>query len=195
MRDAEFLVKNALTITVVDHHRSGKIVHEKLAALSASHKSLYYCKYSEKLSAAQLAWDWANGDVPRPPIIDYVGDRDLFTFSLPNSRAINKVLHVENFTRGFGKLLDYIAVEGGKPVPSMVQRGVLYLKESDLITTQLASLARAATVSTLLAGETTPREYSVLVANVPINRSDVGDAIMEGNAGDPLCNHVVIQFR
>lgn len=40
------------------------------------------------MSGAQLAWDFFHLDKPRPKLVDYVADRDLWRFDLPLSRAI-----------------------------------------------------------------------------------------------------------
>jgi hypothetical protein len=39
-------------------------------------------------SGAQLAWDFFHPGKPRPKLVDYVGDRDLWRFELPYSREI-----------------------------------------------------------------------------------------------------------
>lgn len=39
-------------------------------------------------SGAQIAWDFFHPDKPRPKLVDYVADRDLWRFDLPESRAI-----------------------------------------------------------------------------------------------------------
>lgn len=39
-------------------------------------------------SGAQIAWDYFMGSA-RPPLVDYVGDRDLWLFKLPKSRQVN----------------------------------------------------------------------------------------------------------
>ena len=39
-------------------------------------------------SGAQIAWDFFHPGKPRPVLVDYVADRDLWKFELPDSRAI-----------------------------------------------------------------------------------------------------------
>lgn len=43
-------------------------------------------------SGAQIAWDYFHG-TPRPKIIDYVGDRDLWKFELENTKAVCEGLY------------------------------------------------------------------------------------------------------
>jgi len=41
-------------------------------------------------SGAGITWDWLHGnDEPRPPLVDYVEDRDLWRFALPRSKEVN----------------------------------------------------------------------------------------------------------
>lgn len=47
------------------------------------------CVFDMERSGAQLAWDYAFPGEPRPLAVEYVADRDLWRFELPESRAIN----------------------------------------------------------------------------------------------------------
>lgn len=44
-------------------------------------------------SGAQIAWDFFHPGAPRPRLIDYVADRDLWRFWMPASRAVSACLH------------------------------------------------------------------------------------------------------
>lgn len=65
-------------LLVLDHH----ITAEK--ALSG----LPYAYFDMKKSGAVLAWEWAH-DHPVPWLLDYIQDKDLWTWALPMSREIN----------------------------------------------------------------------------------------------------------
>lgn len=51
-----------------------------------------YALFDLDKSGAGLAWDFFNPGIPREPPIDYVEDRDLWRFKLPNSREVNASL-------------------------------------------------------------------------------------------------------
>jgi hypothetical protein len=63
---------------VLDHH----ITAEKALA------GLPYAYFDMKKSGAVLAWEWAH-DHPVPWLLDYIQDKDLWTWALPSSREIN----------------------------------------------------------------------------------------------------------
>jgi hypothetical protein len=169
----------ARTLTILDHHRSGKVVAEDLAVHASDRGLPYTSIYTESLSGAQIAWDWAHEGTPRPEVIDYVGDRDLWAFLLPDSRAVNKALYIEGHTRGFGPLTALRWSKGGGVDALVALRGGAYLRYEEQVVARLASNARLATIAALPPGETAPREYCVKVVNTSILLSEVGEAVME----------------
>ena len=72
---------NALSskMVVLDHHKTAKEACEGLP----------YCVFDMERSGAGLAWDHFNPETPRPKLVDYVEDRDLWRFKLPDSHAIH----------------------------------------------------------------------------------------------------------
>ncbi|HSC55838.1 MAG TPA: DHHA1 domain-containing protein [Nitrospira sp.] len=65
-------------LLVLDHH----ITAEKALA------GLPYAYFDLKKSGAVLAWEWAH-DHPVPWLLEYIQDKDLWTWALPQSREIN----------------------------------------------------------------------------------------------------------
>jgi uncharacterized protein len=65
-------------LLVLDHH----ITAEKALA------GLPYAYFDLKKSGAVLAWEWAH-DHPVPWLLEYIQDKDLWTWALPLSREIN----------------------------------------------------------------------------------------------------------
>lgn len=68
----------ATSLAVLDHHKTAE----------ADLAGLDFCKFDMNRSGAGLAWDVLHADEPRPKLVDYVEDRDLWRFSLPDARAI-----------------------------------------------------------------------------------------------------------
>src|SRR4026208_2245854 len=74
----ETMAAQTQTLLVLDHH----ITAEKALA------GLPYAYFDMKKSGAVLAWEWAH-EQPIPWLLDYIQDKDLWTWMLPSSREIN----------------------------------------------------------------------------------------------------------
>jgi len=81
-------------VTVIDHHPTAlpelKGVICGLDAADPGGK-LIAC-WDRESSAAVLAWRWLSSE-PVPELLQYIQDRDLWRWKLPNSRAINAALY------------------------------------------------------------------------------------------------------
>jgi oligoribonuclease NrnB/cAMP/cGMP phosphodiesterase (DHH superfamily) len=78
----EGMAKEASAIQVLDHHITAQ---EALGGLP-------YVHFDLEKSGAVLAWEWAHGTSP-PWLLQYVQDKDLWTWKLPGSREINAGLN------------------------------------------------------------------------------------------------------
>lgn len=72
----ERIAKTANSLLVLDHHKTAQSELEGLP----------YCTFDMARSGAGLAWDELHGN-PRPRLVDYVEDRDLWRWALPDSKA------------------------------------------------------------------------------------------------------------
>lgn len=79
--DLEAMAAETKELLILDHH----ITAEK--ALTG----LSYAYFDLKKSGAVLAWEWAHGSAA-PWLLQYVQDKDLWTWALPGSREINATL-------------------------------------------------------------------------------------------------------
>lgn len=77
----EEIAKSAAAIQVLDHHITAQ---QALAGLA-------YVTFDLNKSGAVLAWEWTHR-TPPPWLLQYVQDKDLFTWRLPRSREINAAL-------------------------------------------------------------------------------------------------------
>lgn len=80
----------ARSIVVLDHHKTAR---EALDGLP-------FCTFDMERSGAGLAWDILNPGQPRPWIVDYAEDRDLWRWALPDSREVNAWLQSLPLTLG-----------------------------------------------------------------------------------------------
>jgi len=89
-------------VVVLDHHKTnldicGSIFSEDFGIGGwAANLELVF---DMNRAGCQIAWDWittqtqeSNGSVPRPWFLEYIADRDLWTWLLPNSKLINSAL-------------------------------------------------------------------------------------------------------
>lgn len=75
----EALNDAASKLTVLDHDKTAE----------AELQGLPYCVFDMQRSGAGLAWDYFHPTQPRPWIVDYVEDRDLWRFKLPDSELVS----------------------------------------------------------------------------------------------------------
>lgn len=73
---------------VLDHHKTAQ----------AELEGLHYCTFDMGRSGAGIAWDHFHPGTARPWIVDYVEDRDLWRFSLPNSEEVSLAIRLTPHT-------------------------------------------------------------------------------------------------
>jgi uncharacterized protein len=140
----EQMRKTARSILVLDHHKSaaedlayrggnfginiaewtGAVTWERHMdnALQDDMENAFgtvYCLFDMNRSGAGIAWDFFHPGVPRPKIVDYAEDRDLWRFALPWSREVAAAVFsyaytFENWDRLFFlvQALESIVAEG-----------------------------------------------------------------------------------
>lgn len=74
----EKMAAEAKSIRVLDHHKTAE----------ADLSGLPFCTFDMLRSGAGLAWDELHGG-ERPALVDYVEDRDLWNWKLPDSREVS----------------------------------------------------------------------------------------------------------
>ncbi len=77
----ESMAAASKALVVLDHHITAQ---QALADLP-------YAYFDLRKSGAVLAWEWAH-DRPVPWLLEYIQDKDLWTWALPGSREINAAL-------------------------------------------------------------------------------------------------------
>lgn len=81
------LKAEAESLIVLDHHKS----HREACA------GLDFCTFDMNRSGAKMAWDHFNF-LSSPWLVNYVQDRDLWKFELPDSKAINAYIMCQEMT-------------------------------------------------------------------------------------------------
>lgn len=96
----EQMIAQAKSLWVIDHHKTAA---EDLAFLP---KVSYYdddlpkaaAFFDMERSGAGLAWDFFHAGKPRPAIVNYAEDRDLWRFNLPGSREVSAFIFSHDYT-------------------------------------------------------------------------------------------------
>ena len=96
------LCSRCARVVVLDHHKTnmdicGRIFTNKE---DSNWSANLYLIFDMKRAGCQIAWDWITCQLPdsnsetreRPWFLEYIADRDLWTWRLPNSKLINSAL-------------------------------------------------------------------------------------------------------
>jgi oligoribonuclease NrnB/cAMP/cGMP phosphodiesterase (DHH superfamily) len=159
----------AKQITIVDHHKSA---FDMFLANETFLKTLENVEIILKMeySGCQLTWDYFYPDIARPWFVDYVGDRDLWKWELPNSREINSAFyHCEYINDRKLELLDEL---NNEDIDKLINIGKTVIEvQNKIINTQLKQSIECI----FNVGET---KYNVRVGCINRDlRSDLGNAM------------------
>lgn len=158
------LANDANYLVVLDHHKSAE---RELQDLNLCEKGEIV--FDMERSGAQIAWDYLFNE-PRPWIVDYVADRDLWRNVLPGTKEVSQALWFDGYYSSVEKLDSTI---DAKP-EDFVQRGAALLEYKNSEVQNYADHARPTEM--VANGEV----YRVHLAGCPRQyRSDVGNIIAE----------------
>lgn len=183
-------VKQANTILVLDHHKTAA---EDLKGLLAPGDGFYESDsyrpdcwrvgleqlderpvraiFDMERSGAQLAWDFFVSHMPRPPLVDYVGDHELWRFALPLSREINAYISAYEYRFGEWDHLDR-QMRNQMDVQDVADLGGAIERKRRK---DVAELVRVCRRTMVIGGHTVP------VANIPYTlTSDAGHLMAKG---------------
>ncbi|MBS2035358.1 phosphoesterase [bacterium] len=133
---------------VLDHHKSA----------SDDLKNLDWAQFDMAKSGARLAWEYWHPQLPLPELLAYIEDRDLWRWSLPESREVSLALqcYPQQFEVWAGLSVDDLRAEG---------RAILNFQTQQV--TRAVSRARMLDVG----GHTVP------VVNSCLLQSEIGDEL------------------
>jgi hypothetical protein len=119
------ICKTAKNVVILDHHKTSIDAFELCKSICPV--NLHVILDNER-SGCQITWDYFH-QLPRPWFVDYTGDRDLWTWKLPNSREITQVFFENNmldpyYLDNITKLIKYT----GEQINDLVKEGSLLLK-------------------------------------------------------------------
>jgi uncharacterized protein len=154
----EEIIRWADHVTILDHHKTAEA---DLADLK--HAKIVF---DMDRSGAGITWDFFFPDKPRPALINYVEDRDLWRFALPKSREVHSAL--ASYEYDFDVWTELME----RPIESFFQDGET-LERKHL--QDIRALLPVVTREMVIGGHRVP------VANMPITMtSDAGNQLAKG---------------
>jgi oligoribonuclease NrnB/cAMP/cGMP phosphodiesterase (DHH superfamily) len=96
------IIKNSNSVHWIDHHKTAQPFVDYLRKCSEPNNDIgvegaLQFSFDNNRSGAGLTWDYFFPSQPRPWIVDYVEDRDLWAKKLPSSDIINAYISVLEF--------------------------------------------------------------------------------------------------
>ncbi|GGF73609.1 Oligoribonuclease NrnB or cAMP/cGMP phosphodiesterase, DHH superfamily [Mameliella alba] len=173
----ERMAKSARSILVLDHHKTAEAElagMDRPAETWAKHVSAAgnpAVLFDMERSGAQMAWDYLHRTA-RPPLVDYVADRDLWRWQMQGSREINAV--IQSLEQDFANwdALAHRLKSGPAPSGGVIQEGEAILRVHDKLVRQVIDVTRR---NMVIGGHVVP------VANGPYAlASDVAGTMAEG---------------
>jgi oligoribonuclease NrnB/cAMP/cGMP phosphodiesterase (DHH superfamily) len=163
------ICKTANNVVILDHHKT---------AIDALEVNKQKCPDNLHLilditkSGCQITWDYFFPGCKRPWFIDYVGDRDLWLWKLPNSKEINQVFFDNNmfdayYLDNITKLLDYTEEQ----INDIIKEGTILLKVQKK---QMDTAIYRSLEATIKVNETT---YNIWLGTTYGDRSELGNLL------------------
>jgi uncharacterized protein len=135
-----------------------------------------YVEFDMTRSGAQIAWDFFHSS-PRPTLVDYVADRDLWRFALPDSRAVSAALFSHSYNLENWNHLAQIIAEPTTRASFILQGKAIERKHHK----DVAELVRVTRRDMVIGGARVP------VANVPYTMASDAGALMAKDAPFAAC--------
>lgn len=159
------MLVSANNIVIIDHHKTAE---EELFSFQA--RGLFI-RFDSSKSGGRLTWEHFHRDGPAPWLVAYTEDRDLWRWSLPNSREINAAL--ASYPRDFQTWEQLAGADAGcKSWGSLIEQGTAILRYQQQQIEAVCAHARQADIA----------GHKVLAANTPIMQSEVAGKLAEGRA-------------
>jgi len=185
------MVRQARSILILDHHKTAQAdltgfpgplasrdlgpwdshIRQVRSGLAGRNTSTPSVLFDMDRSGAQLAWDFFHPGKPRPALIDYVADRDLWWFVLPQSREVSA--WIASYPFAFADW-DFLAAELDRDMGVLraANDGRAILRSRDK---ELADLLEVVQRPMVIGGHRVP------VANLPFSMaSDAAGKLAEG---------------
>jgi len=155
------MADKAASIRVLDHHLTAQ---NDLAGLEVRN-GFDFCTFDMNRSGAGLAWDLLHAGTPRPWLVNYVEDRDLWKFALPKSKEVNAFIGL--YAESTFDEWDGVAA---MDIDRVIERGSSVQRKIDAYVSAMAKQARTLRIA----------GHDVPVVNAPyVNTSELVGELAE----------------
>lgn len=155
----------AKSLVVLDHHKSS---YEDLHSLDFAH-------FDMNRSGAGMAWDHFHG-TSRPPLIDYIEDRDLWRWALPDSKEILAAFEcVKPSFENYSEFNDKLSTEHGRS--GIISNGTAILVYKSAKVRSLAEKAYMVDISAIC--NLDDPSLQVPCVNTSVFHSEVGNLLAQ----------------
>lgn len=124
-------VSQAKRLVMLDHHEGVEDVV----------RSMPEYVYDANRSGATIAWDYFHPGQPRPKLLEYVEDDDLFRFAIPDTKAVIGYLAVQPHTFEVWDAIN-ADLENAEHAPKLLEKLHAYREYFDLLVEYTASRAK-----------------------------------------------------
>lgn len=111
----------AASVVVIDHHQTAEHV------IGLIEDGVVDGVFDQEKSGARLAWEWFHPGFDVPPLLAYIEDRDLWRFSMPQTRAVMASVFSFPYDFSVWSSLDYQC--SAPNVSRIIQEGEALLRE------------------------------------------------------------------
>lgn len=164
-------------VQVIDHHPTADASLKDVRRVSFGfHAAGLSAIIDESQSAAVLAWKHFHKDQPLPDILNYIQDRDLWNFDLPDSKEINAAIYAMAFNDGQDSALNslnWIAMYWHRERESFINSGMGIRMHQRILLHDIA-----ATAGLQVAFHSGKSSFYASV-NSSVLRSEVGDLVLK----------------
>jgi len=150
------LKQQAKTLQVIDHHVTAK---NDLDGLD-------FCVFDMNKSGAYLSWQFFNPNLPVPKLIEYIQDRDLWRWQLPNSKAFSAGLELHQMEFDL-----WLPLLNDGAVKAIIEQGKVVLAYQQI---EIEKALKKGFELVDIAG------YQVPCLNTTVLISDIGDRLCKG---------------
>lgn len=160
----EKLEKHIVLLNVLDHHHYIKELAEKKS----------YIKFDNSKSGASLTWEWFFPDIAIPEFVKMVEDRDIWRWSIPNSKAFTTWLATEcevldNFDKIFD-CLDKLLLDR-EYINICIEKGTFLL---DINNSKIKKICNDLSIRSIKIQD---KQYNVCFINSTENISEIGNEL------------------
>ena len=153
-------------VILMDHHQTAE---QELDGLPD-------CYFDQSRSGAVIAWEYFHPSTPVPELLDYIQDRDLWRWELPDSRAISAYIHSQRQDfNTWDQMANALRRQKTAREKIIAAGEAILLSENRNIRTVLSKSFLAQ-----IAG------YEIPIANSHLHRSEIGNALLRMHPDRPF---------